>query len=254
MRSQVRILAAAAVLAPFGLAWAAGAAPAAPAAAASASASASAAAPVASSAEAPADDTPPPPPPPEPVAPHPSEKVSVEPSAETAKDPNGPRSRWHPRYAAEIELHATIAAFDRFFVGMGGGARVTIPVWDHTPFKGIDDDLGVGIGLDVIRYAAYKPADPAEPTLRVAAYYVPIYLQWNVWLGARASMFLEPTLVWRTADYIDSCTTVPSNKPCAKESRFLPTGALGLRFRIADHVSGTLRVGWPMASIGASWL
>lgn len=153
-------------------------------------------------------------------------------------------------------MHGTIAAFDEFFVGMGGGARVSIPVWGHTPFKGFDNDLGIGIGLDVIRYAAYKPADPAEPTLRVAAYYVPLYLQWNVWLGARASLFLEPTLLYRYGAYIDSCASanLPPSKHCAATSRFLPTGSIGLRFRIADKVSGTIRVGWPTGSIGVSWL
>jgi len=165
----------------------------------------------------------------------------------------GPRSKWHPRYGAEIEAHGSIAAFDKFFVGMGGGARVTVPVWSHTPFKGFDNDLGVGIGLDVIRYAAYKPNDPSGSSLSLVAYYVPLSLQWNVWLGARASLFIEPTLLYRYAEYIDSCVGV-GPKPCAPTTRFLPTGSAGLRFRIADRVSGTIRIGWPVASLGASWL
>jgi hypothetical protein len=170
---------------------------------------------------------------------------------EYAPKEEGPRSNWHPRYGAEIEVHATMAAFDKFFVGMGGGARVAVPAWRHTPFKGFDNDLGVGIGVDVIRYGAYRPADPRDPTLRVAAYYVPLFLQWNVWLGSAASLFVEPTLLYRFGSYIDNCAP---DLGCAKTTRFVPTGSLGLRFRIADHVAGTLRVGWPLATLGVSWL
>lgn len=170
---------------------------------------------------------------------------------EYAPRDEGPRARWHPRYAAELEAHATLAAFDRFFVGMGGGARVTVPAFRHTPFKGFDNDLAVGVGVDIVRYNAYRPADPLDPTIRVTAYYVPLYLQWNVWLGSAASLFVEPTLLYRVADYVDNCGTELS---CAKSTRFLPTGSLGLRFRIAEHVSGVFRVGWPMATLGASWL
>jgi hypothetical protein len=163
-----------------------------------------------------------------------------------------PRAAWHPKYATEIEVHGTVAAFDKFFVGLGGGARFSFPVWQNTPFKSFDNDLGFSIGVDIIRYGAYKPADPREPTLRVAAYYIPVALQWNIWLGARASMFLEPTLLYRVASYIDNCDK--STYKCAPETRFVPTGAIGLRFRIADHIAGTIRVGWPTATLGVSWL
>ncbi len=171
-------------------------------------------------------------------------------AAEPAPSEDLPRARWHPTYAAEIEAHGTIAAFDEFFVGLGGGARFTVPVWSHAPFKGIDDTIAFGIGFDAVRYGAYKPLDPREPTIGVVAYYVPVYMQWNVWLGARASLFVEPTLMWRFADYVDNCGPLP----CARTTRFMPTGSLGMRFRIIDRLALTFRAGWPMASIGLSWL
>lgn len=170
---------------------------------------------------------------------------------EYAPKEEGPRAKWHPRYAAELEVHGTVAAFDQFFVGMGGGARATFPAWRHTPFKGFDNDLGVGVGVDIVAYRAYKPDDPHGPTIKLNAYYLPVYLQWNVWLGSAASIFIEPTLLYRFGDYIDNC---PPDLKCAPQTRFLPTGSLGLRFRIAEHVSGTIRVGWPMGTVGVSWL
>lgn len=173
-------------------------------------------------------------------------------AAEVLSPAKSTRAAWHPTYGAELEAHATVAAFDRFFVGLGGGARASFPVWKNTPFKSFDNDLGFSVGVDIVRYGAYKPNDPREPTLRLVGYYIPIALQWNIWLGARASMFVEPTLLYRVASYIDNCDR--SSLKCANETRVLPTGALGLRFRIADHIAGTLRVSWPMASLGVSWL
>jgi hypothetical protein len=163
----------------------------------------------------------------------------------------GPRARWHPRYAVELEAHGSIAAFDDYFVGLGGGVRATVPIWSHSPFRGFDNELGVSFGVDAIRYAAYKPLGTGRgPSLRLVAWYVPVALHWSVWLGSRASVFVEPGVIWRFADFVDRCDGLP----CVEDTRFLPTGAVGLRFRIVDRVSGTLRVGWPIASLGVSWL
>jgi hypothetical protein len=167
------------------------------------------------------------------------------------KPKDGPRARWHPQYAAEIDVHGSIAAFDKYFVGLGGGARVTWPIWEHAPFTRIDDTLGFGVGLDVIRYGAYHPNGQQKPPIvSTVAYYVPIYAQWNVWLGSRASIFLEPTLLYRFASYADSCTGLP----CAKANTWMPTASAGIRFRIVDHASINVRVGWPMVSVGGSWI
>jgi len=167
------------------------------------------------------------------------------------KSKEGPRARWHPRYAAEIEAHGLVGAFDRYNVGLGAGVRVSIPVAINAPIKSIDDDISIGIGLDWIRYAAYKPIDvPQRPTVTTVALYVPVFLQWNFWLGSRASMFLEPSVIYRFAEYVGSC----SDLPCAPTTRVLPSGAIGFRFRVVDHVAATVRIGWPLTSLGVSWL
>lgn len=169
----------------------------------------------------------------------------------TEKPKDGPRARWHPNYAAEIDAHGSIAAFDKYFVGLGGGVRVTWPIWEHAPFARIDDTLGFGIGLDVIRYGAYHPqGNQRGPVVGTVAYYVPLTAQWNVWLGSRASLFVEPTLLYRFATYTDSCL----GNTCAKQNTWTPTGSVGIRFRIVDHASFNVRVGWPMVSLGGSWI
>jgi hypothetical protein len=163
---------------------------------------------------------------------------------------DGPHSAWHPKYAAEIEPHFVVAGLDKYSAGLGFGANVTIPIWEHAPFKGIDDTIAFGIGADWVRYAAYRPRDPRDPKILTYAWYLPVFIQWNLWLGARASLFLEPTIVYRFASYQDNC----GGLPCVDTTRVLPSGSIGLRFRIVDHASVTVRVGWPMISLGGSWL
>ncbi len=178
-------------------------------------------------------------------------ELAPEPGAAKTKDKtDGPHAAWHPKYAAEIGPHFVVAGLDRYSAGLGFGASVAIPVWEHAPFESIDDTIAFGIGLDWVRYAAYRPNDPRDPKVLTYAWYIPVFVQWNLWLGSRASLFIEPTLVYRYASYQDSC----SGLPCVDTVRVLPSGSVGVRLRIVDHASVTVRVGWPMVSLGGSWL
>ena len=177
-------------------------------------------------------------------------ELPPEPVAKTTATTGGPRATWHPRYAAEIEPHFVIAGLDKFGPGLGAGLNITIPIWQNAPFKGFDDDISFGIGFDWVRYAGYKPQEPRGGTVLTYAVYVPAYVQWNIWLGARASIFLEPTLMFRFAHYPDTCPL----QNCEDTTRVMPTGSIGIRFRIVNRVAATIRVGWPLVTIGASWL
>ena len=177
-------------------------------------------------------------------------ELPPEPAPKTPATTGGPRASWHPRYGAEIEPHFVIAGLDKYGPGLGLGLNVTIPIWQNAPFRGFDDDISFGVGLDWVRYAAYKPAEPKGSTVLTYAVYVPAFIQWNIWLGARASIFLEPTLMFRFASYPDTCPL----QNCEAGTRVMPTGSIGIRFRIVNRVSATIRVGWPLVSFGASWL
>jgi len=181
------------------------------------------------------------------------EKPPVEPDYKAKPPPSaGPRATWHPDYLVEVAASFGVAAFDQYDVGLGAGANFTVPVLDHFPFKGIDDDFGFGVGFIGVRYAGYRVGKPPKDVqVLTYALYVPMYAQWNVWLGSRVSFFLEPTLLYRFADYSgNGC----ADNVCAEKSRVLPTGFAGLRFRIGTHIAGIFKVGWPMATLGASWL
>ena len=177
-------------------------------------------------------------------------ELAPSPTAKVDAKNDGPRSAWHPKYNAEIEPHFVVAGLDHYQAGLGFGANVSIPIAEHAPFKRIDDTLALGVGVDWVRYAAYRPNDPRDPKILTYAWYFPVFLQWNVWLGARASFFVEPTLIYRFASYQDNC----GGLPCVDTTRVLPSGSIGFRFRVVDHASVTVRVGWPMVSLGGSWL
>lgn len=188
------------------------------------------------------------------ATPPPAAMVTV--TATTSDQPPPPRdskhASWHPFYGAEIEGHFTVAGVDHFGPGLGAGARIGFPIAQNAPIRTIDDDITVGIGFDWVRYAAYKPVE-GRSSLTAQAFYVPVYLQWNFWVGSRVSLFVEPAIVYRFASYSTGCN-LGSGYTCEDTTRVLPTGSVGIRFRTIDRIAFTVRVGWPMVTLGASWL
>jgi len=154
----------------------------------------------------------------------------------------------------EVEIHGTVAAFDEYGVGLGAGLRLTMPLVDRWPFKRFDNELAVAIGFEAVRYGGYRPGadspSSTNPIVVTMAYYFPVALQWSVWLGSVASVFVEPTLIYRYAAYVDSCDPAL----CTARQRVLPTLFVGARFRLLDHLAVTIRAGWPMFVLGVSWL
>lgn len=159
------------------------------------------------------------------------------------------RARWHPKNLAQFELHGAFALGDDYGPGGGGGLRITVPVADNTPFKRIDDTIGISLGLDWVRYGTYRPQGPGTETVRTDAFYVPLAVPIDFWLG-NVAIFVEPTVVWRFTSYGSQCAVVP----CDPTSRVFPTGAAGVRIRTAERVAITIRASWPMFTLGASWI
>ncbi|GAC1570983.1 MAG: hypothetical protein NVS3B20_02810 [Polyangiales bacterium] len=178
---------------------------------------------------------------------HPSETVVAVDAA--VAEAAAQSARVHPRYAAEIEPHFIIAAFDQYGAGLGIGARLSFPIWEHFPIKRIENGIALGVGFDAVRYAGYSPTSGDDTRVMTYAIYVPVYAQWNLWVGPRLSLFAEPTVLYRFANYQGGCAA-----RCLEPSRVLPTASLGLRARITEHVAFAVRVGWPMLTLGGSWL
>ncbi len=159
-----------------------------------------------------------------------------------------PRASWHPSYLVDSEIHGVFGVGDAYGPGGGLGARFTLPVWDHAPFSRLDDTIGLSIGVDWVRYGSYAPPGNGGDPITSDAFYIPLSLPVDIWLG-RVALFVEPAVVWRFTRY-DGCV----HEVCEPSTRFFPTGFVGARIKTIDHVAITIRAGWPLFSLGASWL
>ncbi len=133
----------------------------------------------------------------------------------------------HPSYSVELEPHALVG-FGRFAdgVGIGPGLRVSFPIVDNGFVSSINDSVAIGVGADVLFGAP-------------GAIVFPVVMQWNFFVARRWSVFGEPGLA--IFHGFDSSTGVE------------PVLYAGGRYHFNEHVSLTMRVGYPAFSIGLSF-
>jgi hypothetical protein len=145
--------------------------------------------------------------------------------------------------------------------GAGVGVRASLVLSPEGFIRGVNDSLSLGFGLDFGRYAAaygfdgYRdqclrfepgPAGTAvctEVTSNGGSYsyvFVPVVLQWNFWLTERFSVFGEPGLtLYALGDYGLGAG---------------PALYIGGRFRLAERITLTARLGYPTIAFGVSFL
>jgi hypothetical protein len=145
--------------------------------------------------------------------------------------------------------------------GFGMGGRASFVILPDGFLKNVNDSVAIGAGVDVGRYygslafGGYRdqclhyengPAGTqvcTEVTSNGGRYtyvYLPVVMQWNFWLTSRWSVFGEPGLaVYFVGD---------------RDAGVIPSGYLGGRFRIAEGVTLTGRIGYPSLSLGVSFM
>jgi len=136
----------------------------------------------------------------------------------------------HPSYVFEAEPQAVLGfggPFDGPYTGPGLGFRGTFHIADGF-VKSINDSIGIGFGLDLV---------PTGPETRVL---VPIVLQWNFWLSTHWSVFGEPGLA------------ITSGGPWTPIDPLI--FYVGGRYHFTEHIALTMRIGYPDASVGVSFL
>lgn len=173
----------------------------------------------------------------------------------------------HPDYAAELEPHASLGAFDppgnTSGTGLGAGLRVTIPIVKNGFIQTINNSVGISFGFDWLHYpgndASIGPcalwvAGPngtrictriAGPTLGPTDYvFFPVAMQWNFWLHDKFSVFGEPGIVvyYRKAKY----------EPDSGVG-LAPLLDIGGRLHFSQWAALTLRLGYPTLSLGVSF-
>ena len=92
--------------------------------------------------------------------------------------------------------------------------------------KGINDSIGVGVGLD------FAPGGPGY-------FFIPVVMQWNFWLSTHWSVFGEPGIGFTNA----------TRNGAIDPFVFYAGG----RFHFTERIALTLRVGYPDISVGVSF-
>jgi hypothetical protein len=133
----------------------------------------------------------------------------------------------HPNYSVEVEPHV-LAGFGRFAegAGVGPGVRVSFPIVDNGFVGSINDSVAIGVGADALLGGG-------------GAVVFPVVMQWNFFVASKWSVFGEPGL----AIY----------HSFAAATGVEPVLYAGGRYHFSDHISLTMRVGYPALSIGLSF-
>jgi len=165
----------------------------------------------------------------------------------------------HPHYAFELEPRVLLGFIDppgaAHGDGFGVGFRGTVELVDNGFIPSINNTVGIGFGVDIVRYGRGRlrctrrdPVDVCvafDDDFSVTNVWLPVVMQWNFWLSRNWSVFGEPGLGLRLelAEEADDEIVVDP---------FLFSA--GGRFHFSDSATLTLRVGYPTFSVGVSFL
>lgn len=175
----------------------------------------------------------------------------------------------HPNYSVELEPHGLLSWNNWWWggTGYGLGMHAVIPFLDNGPVSKINNNMGIGFGLDWSHYSTdywygYCAPGPGPYYYGCGGYgnsfLFPIYVQWNFFLTEIVSVFGEAGFGLEhdsfNLDYAGVCP-VRFGYGCSN-SHFgpFPYFAGGGRFLFGDTVGLTVRLGWPFLTVGASIL
>jgi len=175
----------------------------------------------------------------------------------------------HPDYMAELEPHLSFGVFEPpgrpTGMGIGAGLRLTIPILKNGFVPTINNSVGISFGFDWVHYdgddgpslgycASRVPA-PGNTTVCTSLagplggpsnyLYFPGAMQWNFWFSDKFSAFGEPGL----ALYYEKAQYEPHGSVGA-----VPMLAVGGRWHFLRLATLTLRVGYPVMSLGVSMM
>jgi hypothetical protein len=177
----------------------------------------------------------------------------------------------HPDYVVELEPHfvwqyGATGNFDSD--GIGVGLRASIPVVKNGPVPSINNNFAVTFGLDWahidwdcgVSVLGYSPSCTANHFI------VPIAAQWNFFFTPVVSAFAELGIgIHHYSEKVSGCNgTVqiagigvvgcPYLYGSRNRTEAIPIFAVGPRFILSDIFAITIRVGYPYATLGASFL
>jgi hypothetical protein len=153
----------------------------------------------------------------------------------------------HPRYRAELEPHGTLSIWSRYYGGRyyrgrfgngvgdpegGVGFRAAIKIVDPGFIPKINDTVAISFGVDITNCNGCARYD--------FSIWSPVALNWNFFLTDKWSVFADIGFVVRSFDFY-------------RDAIFDFYGALGGRYHFNDTVALTMRLGYPLITVGASF-
>jgi hypothetical protein len=173
----------------------------------------------------------------------------------------------HPDYGVELEPHGLLE-WDNYWwggTGFGLGMHAVIPFLDNGPVSTINNNMGIGFGLDWGHfsdngcgwaYRGFRGALPLGCDVTANSLLFPVYVQWNFFFTKVVSVFGEAGF----GIYHDWVSYAPPGGcPFAYGCSDSRTGAFpyfegGGRFLFGDSVGLLVRIGYPMLTVGVSIL
>ena len=144
----------------------------------------------------------------------------------------------HSDYNLELEGH--LAFLLRRNIAPGLGARATWELVDPGFIKGLNNTVGIGLGLDLgFNTWCEGVGESARCTDGDIDFIIPLNLQWNFWITPEWSAYFEPGIAIGRRRYGPIIS---------------PNVAVGARYQLARDLLLTLRLGYPAMTFGASYL
>jgi hypothetical protein len=149
-------------------------------------------------------------------------------------------------YPIEIEPHFTFGAEDVYgATGFGGGIRVGIPLaFGH--LGRIPQNIALSLGGDLVHYDDCYVGGNCDANYLM----LPVAAQWNIGFARQFSLLLEGG-IYVYKGWYDSCG---ANCSGPSDLGVLPTFAVGGRIHLHRNVALLFRIGYPMSTVGISFL
>jgi hypothetical protein len=171
----------------------------------------------------------------------------------------------HPDYSVELEPHFVLDWGRHYGYGddeaIGLGLRATIPFLDNGPIKTINNNMGIGFGLDWTHNGdacdwwpwGRNPDRRFRYDCTVDNFHFPVVVQWNFWLHPIISVFGEAGLdVVHTRWEWENCGAIAGYDCDGSDTRirFAFWGGGRFLFGADSNVGAVVRLGWPYISVG----
>jgi hypothetical protein len=171
----------------------------------------------------------------------------------------------HPKYAVELEPHGLLD-WDNYWwgdTGFGLGMHAVIPFLDNGPVTTINNNMGIGFGLNWAHFsddacARYFNGRNFVGGCDVSAnsIKIPVFVQWNFFFTKVVGVLAEGGFGiyhdWTEYTPAGGC---PLGASCsASHTGVFPYFEGGGRFLFGDTVSLIVRIGYPYLTVGAGFM